>query len=121
VILVESPDRFARDLIVQLTGHDYLKGLGVTLIPTTAPDFFKDDTPTAKLVRQVLGAVAEFEKSSLVAKLKAARDRRRAETGKCGGRKSYAEARRKRANAAVVRATPKPKLACGFSILLRIV
>jgi DNA invertase Pin-like site-specific DNA recombinase len=93
VILVESPDRFARDLIVQLTGHDYLKGLGVTLIPTTAPDFFKDDTPTAKLVRQVLGAVAEFEKSSLVAKLKAARERRRAETGKCGGRKSYAEAR----------------------------
>src|SRR5262249_13498943 len=89
VILVESPDRFARDLIVQLTGHDYLKGLGVTLIPTTAPDFFADDTPTAVLVRQVLGAIAQFEKTSLVAKLKAARDRKRAETGKCGGRKTY--------------------------------
>src|SRR6516162_4084560 len=35
-ILVESPDRFARDLTVQLTGHDYLKGLGVTLIPASA-------------------------------------------------------------------------------------
>jgi DNA invertase Pin-like site-specific DNA recombinase len=28
-ILVESPDRFARDLTVQLTGHDYLKSRGV--------------------------------------------------------------------------------------------
>jgi DNA invertase Pin-like site-specific DNA recombinase len=90
-ILVESPDRFARDLMVQLVGHDRLKALGVSLIPTTAPDFFTEDTPTARLVRQVLGAIAEFEKASLVKKLKAARDRRKVETGKCGGRKSYAE------------------------------
>jgi hypothetical protein len=26
VIIVESPDRFARDLAVQLAGHDMLKG-----------------------------------------------------------------------------------------------
>ena len=45
------------------------------------------------LVRQVLGAIAQFEKTSLVAKLKAARDRKKAATGKCGGRKSYVEAR----------------------------
>jgi DNA invertase Pin-like site-specific DNA recombinase len=92
-ILVESPDRFARDLTVQLTGHDFLKSLGVSLIPATAPDFFTEDTPTAVLVRQVLGAIAQFEKTSLVAKLKAARDRKKAITGKCGGRKSYVEAR----------------------------
>jgi DNA invertase Pin-like site-specific DNA recombinase len=90
-ILVESPDRFARDLIVQLTGHDYLKTLGVELVPASAPDFFTEDTPTAVLVRQVLGAIGQFEKSSLVAKLKAARDRKRATTGKCGGRKNYRE------------------------------
>lgn len=93
VILVESPDRFARDLIVQLTGHNFLKARGVSLVPTTAPDFFTEDTATAVLIRQVLGAVAQFEKTSLVAKLKAARDRKKAETGKCGGRKSYAEVR----------------------------
>jgi DNA invertase Pin-like site-specific DNA recombinase len=92
-ILVESPDRFARDLTVQLTGHDFLKSLGITLIPATAPDFFTEDTPTAVLVRQVLGAIAQFEKTSLVAKLKSARDRKKAATGKCGGRRSYAEAR----------------------------
>jgi DNA invertase Pin-like site-specific DNA recombinase len=86
-ILVESPDRFARDLTVQLTGHDFLKSMGIALIPATAPDFFTEDTPTAVLVRQVLGAIAQFEKTSLVAKLKAARDRKKASTGKCGGRK----------------------------------
>jgi hypothetical protein len=48
-IIVESPDRFARDLAVHLAGHDFLKNLGVALIPATAPDFFLEDTPTAVL------------------------------------------------------------------------
>ena len=61
-ILVESPDRFARDLMVQLAGHDMLKAKGITLIAASAPTFFVEDTPTAVLVRQVLGAVAQFEK-----------------------------------------------------------
>jgi DNA invertase Pin-like site-specific DNA recombinase len=43
------------------------------------------------LVRQVLGAIAQFDKATVVAKLKAARDRKREQEGKCGGRKSYAE------------------------------
>ncbi len=60
-IIVESPDRFARDLAVQLAGHDHLRKLGVTLIPATAPDFFTEDTPTAVLVRKVLGAIAQFD------------------------------------------------------------
>jgi DNA invertase Pin-like site-specific DNA recombinase len=42
-------------------------------------------------VRQVLGAIAQFEKASLVAKLKAARDRKRARDGKCEGRRSHKE------------------------------
>jgi DNA invertase Pin-like site-specific DNA recombinase len=90
-IIVESPDRFARDLAVQLAGHDMLKGLGIDLIPASAPDFFTEDTPTAVLVREVLGAIAQFEKASLVAKLKAARDRKRSREGKCEGRKSHTE------------------------------
>jgi DNA invertase Pin-like site-specific DNA recombinase len=91
-VIVESPDRFARDLAVQLAGHDYLKGLGVVLIPASAPDFFLEDTPTAVLVRQVLGAIAQFEKATTIAKLRAARERKREREGKCEGRKSYAEA-----------------------------
>ena len=63
-IIMESPDRFARDLAVQLAGHDMLKALGIAIIPASAPDFFTEDTPTAVLVRQVLGAIAQFEKAS---------------------------------------------------------
>jgi DNA invertase Pin-like site-specific DNA recombinase len=84
-VLVEDPTRFARDLAVQLTGHAMLQKLGVELIPVNAPDYFTDETPTAVLVRQVLGAIAQFEKAQLVHKLKVARDRKRAETGRCGG------------------------------------
>ena len=56
-----------------------------------APSHFTDDTPTAQMVRSILGAVSEFEKSSLVAKLKAARVRKRKETGRCEGRKPVSE------------------------------
>ena len=90
-ILVENASRFARDLTVQLTGHSKLQGLGYELIPADAPTYFTDDTPTAQMVRSILGAVSEFEKSSLVAKLKAARVRKKKRTGRCEGRKSVIE------------------------------
>src|SRR5262245_52744899 len=92
-IIVESPDRFARDLAVQLAGHDMLSSLGISIIPASAPDFFTEDTPTAVLVRQVLGAISQFEKASAVAKLAAARKRKREKEGKCEGRKSHREMR----------------------------
>jgi DNA invertase Pin-like site-specific DNA recombinase len=93
-LLVESPDRFARDLMLQLAGHDMLKARGISLIAASAPTFFIEDTPTAVLVRQVLGAVAQFEKATTVAKLAAARRRKRITTGeKVEGRKSHAELR----------------------------
>ena len=95
LVLVEDATRFARDLMVQLTGHERLRSLGVELVPVNAPDHFRNDTPTAKMVRSILGAVAEFEKAQLVARLRAARER----TGRKGGRapvpaEVVAEARR---------------------------
>ena len=76
-ILVESASRFSRDLIVQETGYQFLKRLGFTLIAVDDPDAFTSDTPTAVLIRQILGAVSQFEKASLVAKLAGARLRKR--------------------------------------------
>src|SRR5271156_6172200 len=109
-IIVESPDRFARDLMVQLAGHDLLKAKGISLIAASAPTHFVEDTPTAILVRQVLGAVAEFEKTTLVAKLAAARRRKRVATGeKVEGRKSHAEARPEVVALAKALARKKPK------------
>lgn len=92
-IIVETANRFARDLMVQEVGYKMLKKQGITLIAADSPQAFVDDTPTAVMLRQILGAVAQFEKASLVAKLKVASDRKKALTGKCGGRKSYAELR----------------------------
>ena len=33
-----------------MIGHDYLKRLGVVLIPASAPDFFLEDRPTRRLL-----------------------------------------------------------------------
>ena len=93
-IIVENAGRFARDLVVQETGYQYLKDLGVELIAADDPDAFTADTPTANLVRQVLGAVAQFQKAELVAKLKGARERKRAREGRCEGRKPVPEVAR---------------------------
>jgi DNA invertase Pin-like site-specific DNA recombinase len=87
IVLVENASRFARDLAVQLTGHSLMRKLGIELVPVDAPTHFTDPTPTAEMVRQILGAVSQFEKASLVAKLRHARDRKRAESGRCEGRK----------------------------------
>jgi DNA invertase Pin-like site-specific DNA recombinase len=89
-VLVENASRFARDLIVQETGYALLTRQGFKLIAADDPDGFTADTPTARMVRQILGAVAEFEKANLVAKLKGARDRVSATKGKrIEGRKGY--------------------------------
>jgi DNA invertase Pin-like site-specific DNA recombinase len=92
VILVESANRFARDLIVQETGYRMLRERGIELIPVDSPQHFAEETPTAVMVRQILGAVSQFEKAMLVSRLRGARDRKRAATGKCGGRRSHIEA-----------------------------
>lgn len=77
--------------MVQEVGFAMLRELGITLIASDSPSSFLDDGSTSKLIRQILGAVSEFDKAMIVAKLKGARDRARRERGKCEGRKSYAE------------------------------
>jgi DNA invertase Pin-like site-specific DNA recombinase len=63
-----------------------LKAQGITLLPVDAPEYCTDDTPTAVMVRQILGAVSQFEKTSLVQKLRQARERKRWVVGRCEGR-----------------------------------
>src|SRR4051812_43600545 len=92
-ILVETANRFARDLMVQEVGYAMLRERGIELIAADSPQSFIEDTPTARLIRQVLGAVSEFDKAMTVAKLRGARDRKRATGVKVEGRKSHAELR----------------------------
>ena len=81
-ILIESPDRFARDAVIQELGHRILKDRGVDLISTTAPDYFTQDTPTTRLVRTILGAVSAFDRQTTVEKLRSSRDRKSAAIGR---------------------------------------
>ena len=90
-IIVETAYRFARDLIIQETGWRLLRDAGIALIAADSPDAFLDETPTAVMIRQILDSVAQFEKAMLVSKLRGARERKKRETGKCGGRRSYRE------------------------------
>ncbi|MGL3211124.1 recombinase family protein [Bradyrhizobium sp. BR 1433] len=108
-IIVETASRFARDLMVQEVGFAMLKARGFDLIAADSPTSFLDDTPTARLIRQVLGAISEFEKAMLVAKLKGARDRKRRTGIKVEGRKSIAEQKPETVEMARKLARARPK------------
>ena len=111
-VLVETASRFARDILVQETGWRFLRERGIDLIASDSPNAFLDETPTAIMIRQLLGVISEFEKASLVAKLRGARQRKKAAAGKCEGRKSIAELRPEVAALAreLRRRRPKPTL-----------
>lgn len=66
---------------------------GVRVVTASGDDMTDTSDPSRIMMRQIAGSFAQYEKARLVAKLKAARDRKKAESGKCGGRKTYAEAR----------------------------
>jgi DNA invertase Pin-like site-specific DNA recombinase len=76
-IIVETANRFARDLMVQEVGYSKLRERGIELIAADSPTSFLDNGPTSKPVRQILGAIAEFDKAMTVAKLRGARERKR--------------------------------------------
>lgn len=91
-VVVESADRLARDLIVSELIIREFQRIGVSVISAAGGiDLTKGDAidPTSKLVRQILSAFAEFEKSGIVNKLRAARMRVRERDGRCEGRKPY--------------------------------
>jgi len=92
-IVVERMDRLARDLIVS---ELLLKECSDRNIPVYAADQGTLDNqasveadPTRKVIRQIMGALAEWEKSVIVLKLRKARDRVRAKTGRCEGPLPY--------------------------------
>ena len=87
-ILIEKLDRLARDLMIQEAALADLRKHGFTLLSTMEPDLCSSD-PTRVLVRHFMGAVAQYEKSQLVIKLRGARARMKAHTGHCEGRKGY--------------------------------
>lgn len=78
--------RLARRLYLQETLLNLIWATGLTVFTTTAGELEADeDDPTKILIRQVIGAVAEFDHRSIVKKLHAARKMKSAEGGYIGG------------------------------------
>lgn len=92
VVLVENATRLARDLMVSEVILQQLRDAGCRVISCdSGTDLIdeSDDDPTRRLIRQVLGAVAEFDRRVTVLKLRAARERVRRRSGRCEGRKPF--------------------------------
>jgi DNA invertase Pin-like site-specific DNA recombinase len=87
-IIIEKLDRLARDLMVQEATIADLFKHGFTLVSVAEPDLMAND-PTRILMRQLMGAVAQYDKSQIVLKLRGARMRKRAKEGRCEGRKRF--------------------------------
>jgi DNA invertase Pin-like site-specific DNA recombinase len=87
-VLVERLDRLARDLMVQESIIADFQRKNLTLVSISEPDLLIED-PSRILMRQMLGAFFQYEKTLLVAKLRGARQRMRAQNGRCEGKKPY--------------------------------
>ena len=89
VVIVESSDRLARDMMVSELILAECRRLEVRVLDSTGNDLADAADPTRVLIRQVLSAVAQFDKSTICAKMRAGINRVRRETGRCEGRKPY--------------------------------
>ena len=90
MVLIEKLDRLARDLMVQETILGDLRKRGFKLISVAEPDLCSSD-PSRTLMRQIFGAIAEYDRTMIVLKLRASRQRMRDKTGRCEGRKPFGE------------------------------
>jgi DNA invertase Pin-like site-specific DNA recombinase len=93
VVIVEDASRLARELVVQELGLISLIDRKVRVFTASGEDLTETDDPFKVAMRQIAGAFAQLEKARLVAKLRHARDRKRAGGVKVEGRKSHSEAR----------------------------
>jgi DNA invertase Pin-like site-specific DNA recombinase len=94
VVIVEDASRFARDLVIQELGILSLIRRGVRVLTAGGDDLTESEDPTRKLMRQVAGAFAEYERARLVAKLRHARDRKSDALRKAGGPRKRIEGRK---------------------------
>jgi site-specific DNA recombinase len=87
-VLIERMDRIARDIVIQESILKDLIRRGFELISVSEPDLCSSD-PYRSAMRQMLGVFAELDRKTIVLKLRAARNRKKAQTGRCEGRKPF--------------------------------
>jgi site-specific DNA recombinase len=87
-VLIERLDRIARDIVVQESILKELNRKGFELVSVNEPDLCSAD-PYRSAMRQMLGVFAELDRKTIVLKLRAARQRKKQQTGRCEGRLPY--------------------------------
>lgn len=113
-LIVYRLDRLARDLIVQETTIARLQEAGVTLLSVTEPDIDSEDA-TRVLVRQVLGAIGQYERALIRSRMAAGRAAKAAKGGYAGGRPKFGY----RAVAGELQPEPTEQAVIGFARKLR--
>lgn len=88
VLVIPRLDRLARDLLLQETIMAKLRQGGGSVISVAEPDIDGDD-PTRTLVRQVLGAIAQYERTVIRGRMMAGKAAKVAKGGYGGGRPRY--------------------------------
>lgn len=87
-VLIERLDRIAHDIVVQESILKELNRKGFELVSVSEPDLCSAD-PYRSAMRQMLGVFAELDRKTIVLKLRAARQRKKQQTGRCEGRKPF--------------------------------
>lgn len=89
-LVVYRLDRLARDLVLQEQLLAEVRRMGGRVFSTSLAEtgYLDDDPddPSRKLIRQVLGAVSEYERSMITLRLRSGRSRKAQEGGYAGGR-----------------------------------
>lgn len=99
-IVVERLDRLARDLMVSEALLGELRRRNLKLFAADQGALIdlatNDGDPMRKAIRQIMGVMAELDKSMLVKKLADARKRKKEQTGRCEGAKPYGSTEQER-------------------------
>lgn len=94
LVIVEDSTRLARDLVVSEVIVMQFQKIGVRVVAASGSVDLTEgnaSNPTAKLIRQILAAVSEFERACITLKLNGARKRIRDAGGKAEGVYPYGE------------------------------
>lgn len=89
-VVIERLDRMARDLMVQETIIEDMKKHAYKLFSVYEPDLCSEE-PSRILIRQIFGALAQWERAMIVLKLRGARQRMKQRHGRCEGRKVFGD------------------------------
>lgn len=87
-VIIEKVDRLARDLMIQESIIGDMQKHGYTLISVAEPDLCSTD-PSRILIRQIFGALAQYDRAMIILKLRGARQRMKAREGRCEGSKPF--------------------------------